>query len=335
VLNLWPNAQVITFGSFTNQTFLPTSDVDIVIQNISFTNEIASSIYSLADSFKSEQARIHHVLIKAKVPLIKLQDAKSGFSVDLSFNITNGPENTLMLKKYLDKYKSAVPLLHLLKYFLFSRGLNEPFRGGIGSYALMIMLISFFQMRYKKKDSSGAEIPDSEVHLEDEDLGALFQDFLYHYSTEFDNRNKGITIRNGGSFFSKKERGWFNHTTPDLFSLEDPHDLGNDVGRSAFASSVVKQEFRRAYDELVKSAPKEERMEERPLSRLAQLGITIDYFISHQREFIKRHTPTNPHGRPNYYTPNASAYHSIALREDSLREIGQRISLLSSQTERN
>jgi len=167
--------------------------------------------------------------------------------------------------------------------------------------------------------------------MEDEDLGALLQDFLYHYSTEFDNRNKGISIRNGGSYFSKKEKGWFNFSTPDLFSLEDPHDLGNDVGRTAFASAVVKQEFKKAYDELVKSAPKEERLDERPTSRLVPLGISIDYFIRHQREFIKRHSGSNSHGRPNYYTPNASAYQSIAIREEKLREIGQRISLLTSQ----
>ena len=35
----------------------------------------------------------------------------------------------------------------VLKYYLQQLGLNEPYTGGIGSYTLLIMIISYLQVR--------------------------------------------------------------------------------------------------------------------------------------------------------------------------------------------
>lgn len=38
------------------------------------------------------------------------------------------------------------PLALLIKYYLKQFGMNEPYTGGLGSYALIIMIISYLQV---------------------------------------------------------------------------------------------------------------------------------------------------------------------------------------------
>ena len=39
------------------------------------------------------------------------------------------------------------PLTFILKYFLKARVLNEPYSGGVGSYMLQLLIVSFLQHR--------------------------------------------------------------------------------------------------------------------------------------------------------------------------------------------
>jgi non-canonical poly(A) RNA polymerase PAPD5/7 len=67
-------------------------------------------------------------------------------SVDVSFDVPNGPMNVPKIKKYLKRYPALRPLVMVLKCFLQQRRLNEVFSGGIGSYCLILMVVSHFQM---------------------------------------------------------------------------------------------------------------------------------------------------------------------------------------------
>ena len=40
------------------------------------------------------------------------------------------------------------PLILILKQFLIQRNLNQTFTGGLSSYGLILMLISFLQVRF-------------------------------------------------------------------------------------------------------------------------------------------------------------------------------------------
>jgi non-canonical poly(A) RNA polymerase PAPD5/7 len=69
------------------------------------------------------------VISGAKVPIVKMIDGKSGCTVDISFNVGNGPENTRIVQKYLKEIPLLRPMILLLKYFLQQRGLNVTFSG--------------------------------------------------------------------------------------------------------------------------------------------------------------------------------------------------------------
>ena len=52
----------------------------------------------------------------------------------------------LTFKEYLNEYPCLKHLAMVLKQFLLQRDLNEVWTGGIGSYSLILMIVSFLQV---------------------------------------------------------------------------------------------------------------------------------------------------------------------------------------------
>lgn len=107
------------------------------------------------------------VIAKARVPIVKFTSRFGGFSVDISINQKGGLDTAVVVRKLLDDYSFvtedgdqlvgvARSLTMMVKMFLNQRGLNEVFTGGLGSYAIMCMVISFIQVR-GDRGSSPAE----------------------------------------------------------------------------------------------------------------------------------------------------------------------------------
>jgi DNA polymerase sigma len=51
-----------------------------------------------------------------------------------------------LVTQFIDDYPCLFPLALVLKQFLSQRRLNEPFNGGVGSYSLIAMIVSFLQV---------------------------------------------------------------------------------------------------------------------------------------------------------------------------------------------
>lgn len=58
-----------------------------------------------------------------------------------------------------------------------------------------------------------------------ENLGVLMIEFFELYGHHFNYDNTGISLRDGGTYFNKNARGWFDSTRPYLLSIEDPTDI--------------------------------------------------------------------------------------------------------------
>lgn len=52
----------------------------------------------------------------------------------------------VLLQRFLSEAEEIRPLTLLLKAYLRQMGLNEPYTGGIGSYTLILMIISYLQV---------------------------------------------------------------------------------------------------------------------------------------------------------------------------------------------
>ncbi|XP_059608990.1 terminal nucleotidyltransferase 4A [Phlebotomus argentipes] len=236
VLSLWPTAQVEVFGSFRTGLYLPTSDIDLVVIGRWDKLPLRTLETELTNRRIAEPMSLR-VLDKASVPIIKLTDRESQVKVDISFNMQSGVQSAELIKSYKRKYPVLSKLVLVLKQFLLQRDLNEVFTGGISSYSLILMCISFLQLHPRQNIREKA------------DLGVLLLEFLELYGRKFNYMKTGISIKNGGRYIPKEElqKEMVDGHRPSLLCIEDPLTAGNDIGRSSYGALQVKQAFEYAY----------------------------------------------------------------------------------------
>ncbi|XP_054309019.2 terminal nucleotidyltransferase 4B isoform X8 [Pongo pygmaeus] len=237
IKELWPSADVQIFGSFKTGLYLPTSDIDLVVfgkwENLPlWTLEEALRKHKVADEDSVK------VLDKATVPIIKLTDSFTEVKVDISFNVQNGVRAADLIKDFTKKYPVLPYLVLVLKQFLLQRDLNEVFTGGIGSYSLFLMAVSFLQLH-----------PREDACIPNTNYGVLLIEFFELYGRHFNYLKTGIRIKDGGSYVAKDEvqKNMLDGYRPSMLYIEDPLQPGNDVGRSSYGAMQVKQAFDYAY----------------------------------------------------------------------------------------
>ncbi|XP_065608893.1 terminal nucleotidyltransferase 4A isoform X3 [Cyrtonyx montezumae] len=237
IKDLWPTADVQIFGSFSTGLYLPTSDIDLVV----FGKWERPPLQLLEQALRKHNVAEPYsikVLDKATVPIIKLTDQETEVKVDISFNVETGVKAARFIKEYMKKYSLLPYLILVLKQFLLQRDLNEVFTGGISSYSLILMAISFLQLH-----------PRIDARRADENLGMLLIEFFELYGRNFNYLKTGIRIKNGGAYVAKEEimKVMTNGYRPSMLCIEDPLLPGNDVGRSSYGAMQVKQVFDYAY----------------------------------------------------------------------------------------
>ncbi|XP_042346726.1 terminal nucleotidyltransferase 4A-like isoform X2 [Plectropomus leopardus] len=237
IKDLWPTARVEIFGSFSTGLYLPTSDIDLVV----FGKWDHPPLQELEQALKKHNVAGPYpikVLDKATVPIIKLTDHETEVKVDISFNVETAVKAAQFIKSYLKKYTVLPPLIFVLKQFLLQRDLNEVFTGGISSYSLILMAISFLQL-HPRIDTRRANI----------NLGILLIEFFELYGRDFNYMKTGIRVKNGGAYLCKEEmlKAMGSGNRPSMLCIEDPIQPGNDVGRSSYGVLQVKQVFDFAY----------------------------------------------------------------------------------------
>ena len=83
-------------------------------------------------------------------------------------------------------------------------------------------------------------------------LGSLLLDFFQLYGVQFNYLHTGISLKNGGEYFQKRERSkgtqdWVNPSRPNLLAFENPCQPDVDMGRNSFMMFKVKRAFEHAY----------------------------------------------------------------------------------------
>lgn len=133
----------------------------------------------------------------AKVPIIKLTTSPECIRTDIAVNDDylhapfyfcsegiaqhSGVAACELVKGYIKKMPGMTSMVLLLKQYLQERGLNNSYTGGLSSYGLTLMVISYLQLFGAKKN-----------------MGLLLIDILDYYGKKFDFNTTGITVSNGG-----------------------------------------------------------------------------------------------------------------------------------------
>eukprot|EP00271_Cylindrocystis_brebissonii_P018746 TRINITY_DN5444_c0_g2_i1.p1 TRINITY_DN5444_c0_g2~~TRINITY_DN5444_c0_g2_i1.p1 ORF type:complete len:744 (-),score=129.75 TRINITY_DN5444_c0_g2_i1:1014-3245(-) len=247
--NIWPRCEVQVFGSYATGLHLPTSDCDVVV--IGSGSPVQAGLRALAQALRrTKVAKSLQVIARAKVPIVKFVEQQSGISFDISFDATNGPEAAAFIKKAIAELPPLKPLCLVLKIFLLQRELNEVFKGGIGSYALLTMIIAHLLVHPSWRRMSGRRRGETDRRGDLEgNLGILLIDFLDLFGRTLNIHEVGISCRAGGSFYSKRKHSppLIDDMKPYLLSVEDPQSVTNDLGKGSYAFLKVRQAFLRAH----------------------------------------------------------------------------------------
>ncbi|TDH65140.1 hypothetical protein CCR75_007159 [Bremia lactucae] len=234
VKSLWPEATIETFGSHYTQMFLPQSDIDMVLFGVPDGKE---PLYKLAQCLEEKDLVSYlEVIDKARIPIVKMVHKVSGIHVDVSFNIAGGLATGDLVKHFMRVYPSFRPLTLVLKYFMAQRGLNETYTGGVGSFLLQMMVVSFLQHHGRVL---GSNHDDPKFN----NLGYLLIGFLTLYGRDFNYSELAISVRNGGSYFNKEGRHWYDDGKPFLIAMENPNEPSLDIGKNSYEMRIVKRSF--------------------------------------------------------------------------------------------
>ena len=232
------------FGSRTTDLQLPGSDLDVCVNYKDIT---VRDMRRLADVVNARGlASVMEVIDKARVPLVKFQHKESGLSVDISFNTVSGQRTADMVKEYMDTFPELRPMVLVLKRWLQQRDLNETYRGGVGSFMLVLMIVRVLQDLHKLGCATGMTERRKDVQVEFKskrvqdskmlarlNLGAALLYFFRYYGIELNYNVVGLSVRKGGKLLSKVKSGWMMYNRPYLLAVENPDDISADVGKNS------------------------------------------------------------------------------------------------------
>ncbi|TDG49966.1 hypothetical protein AWZ03_003476 [Drosophila navojoa] len=244
VLSIWPDCCVEVFGSFRTGLNLPISDIDIAVNNFYWQG---APLLELRDTLIARGvADDINVLDKASVPVVKFTEQISRIKFDISFNTTSGVKAAELVQQYIEQFPELPKLVMVLKQYLLLQGLNEVYSsGGISSYSVTLMCISFLQQQ---------PLSEAKNCKNDNKLGKLLLKFLDFYGRKFDYFKYGISIRGSGGIVEKcvLQNSFSHGNWLSVLTIEDPITPTNDIGRSSFGALDVKQRFETAFLKLSK-----------------------------------------------------------------------------------
>ena len=181
----WNDANIHPFGSFVAGLYLPTADMDLVFVSDSYLSgksgiyNTKKALWKFHDYLISEGIPVTgsvEVIAKAKVPLVKYVDRRTGLRIDVSFENDTGLIANKTFNDWKIRYPAMPILVTIIKQFFAMRGLNEPVNGGIGGFSATCLVTSLLQLLPQVQ--SGNMI--AEHHL-----GEILMEFLDLYGNEF------------------------------------------------------------------------------------------------------------------------------------------------------
>jgi len=195
------NVEARLFGSYATNLCLPWSDIDIVLINNNSVSD--GNILRKAWAILQKQPWIKSCILieNTTIPLVKAVTTNESYNiqVDLSFQDSKhfGLKCVNLIKSFLNDYEVLQPLMLCLKNLLYISRLNDPYKGGLSSYGLVLLLVSFLQNRIEAKRS---------ITKENSNLGRLLLDFLFYYGN-FDHTKFIVYTQTSGE--EDKDRSHF------------------------------------------------------------------------------------------------------------------------------
>ena len=240
-----PEYQVHLYGSHATNLCLPWSDLDIVLLpkklniNLIKGENNQALLSKLYENLKNQKwVKDIYYISNASIPIIKIYTIEiyNNIPIDISIQEENhfGLKCVELVKRFMNEFESLKPLVLAIKNILKRANLNDPYKGGISSYGLILMIIYFL----KRQSFAGIDISLGENK---NNLGHLFYDFLYFYSFEFEFGKNIIYIKNTSNDLDDLK--YQNISLGAKLIIIDPLNPNNNVAKSCFQNMGIKMAF--------------------------------------------------------------------------------------------
>lgn len=177
-----------------------------------------------------------NVIKTASMPVMKLECNNDMNSTRVDITVKDarhkGLECLKMVKRFIGFYPPLEKLLLTYKYILKVGGLNDPYYGGLSSYALLLLLVAFLQNKGIKNDKN---------------LGQLFMQIMKFYA-EFDFLNNQVCAQPPRKD-STKSPIFVPCKASDTPIVVDPllTNPANNVSKCTYKMHVIQETLRMAY----------------------------------------------------------------------------------------
>lgn len=289
-----PNCRLKAFGSYKTKLMVPGSDIDVHVSLSYDKNEkskkktenyenILTFLRSLQKEVKEKISTETQLIEKTNVPVLKYEDNKYKQKVDVSVNSENALKAVEVIQTFNKQYSQFKYLTIIIKSFLKKKNLNDVYSGGLSSYAICLLVISFLQMTEKDLKEKNPNFS-----LDKLSLGNLLVDFFSFYGNRFNYERIGIDVTNGGSYIELKKQQHIENLSPFPYPfkqdpilsimstqpfnptgiklhLVDPNDSNNIVTKSTYRMYEIVASFSEAFFLLI-STP----VGSSPLQRILQ-----------------------------------------------------------------
>ena len=268
--------EIQIYGSYANGLCMPWSDLDLVLVNknsnnynnfgqdnnnnedlnenilLLQNNDLQSDSASVANTDSTRETA--NTLSQNELLLYLLQNLKnkswikqqieaySEMNIDISIENEkhNGLKCVNLVKSYLKEYSALKPITIALKAILQSANLHNPNKGGLSSYGLILMVVSYIQSQKDNFDLKNE--PDLN--------GKIFYGFLKHYGILFD-FNKYLILTypaNEANIVNNDKESYLNiNQFSQEFIILDPLNNKNNVANSSFQFMNLKMAFMIAF----------------------------------------------------------------------------------------
>ena len=231
--------EVHLYGSHATNLCLPWSDIDVVLINKKNPNSnnvqvLLSQIYE--HLMQKNWVKEIKFLSGASTPIVKLisSDNYNNMHIDISIQDDKhfGLKCVDLVNNFISQYESLKPLVLVLKNILKIANLNDPYKGGISSYGLILMIVSFLQAQKRV---------GNDISINENNLGKLFFDFVNHYGLKFDPRKYIIIAKKNE--YDENEINFQNIQIGSGLVIIDPLNTINNVAKSCFQFFNIKMSF--------------------------------------------------------------------------------------------
>lgn len=292
-------------GSRSTNLATPISDVDVNVgwnlqgnSRSSLGRQTRTLLRRVNQKIKDSSLFSDNEMIFARVPLVKAKHIPSGLQVEVMASSASESRHECV-RAFLQEFPSLRSIYMVLRTCLEIRDLKTVFHGGIGSYCLLMMIVTAL------KGAGGLYARD--------DLARQLLHVLHFYATA-DLYTYGFSIVPPRRFnkIAKKqtpaEKKYGNSQDalfqdlmlrkaqkPYLLCLQDPADDSNDLGKACYAIKHVQATFEWAHTQISKHAASSQHRQfddqkGDTFSYLAPL-LSADYtWFESQRSRLERHS---------------------------------------------